>query len=194
MKVVTWAAAVLVTVGVMVAAVVLVGTQLRDVSVAATNPPTTTPPPPADPGDPLRITIPAIGVDAALVPVGLEDDGAMQTPGFGLAAWYSPGPRPGEPGPAVVVAHVDSKANGPDVFFRLRELAAGDEVVVHYRTSAVTFVVTGKEQAPKTALPANKIWNGATTPVLRLITCGGAFDRAARSYLDNVIVYADQLG
>jgi sortase (surface protein transpeptidase) len=118
----------------------------------------------------------------------------LQTPDFGLAAWYSPGPRPGEPGPAVVVAHVDSKANGPDVFYRLRELAAGDEVVVHYRTSAVTFVVTGKEQAPKTALPANKIWNGATTPVLRLITCGGAFDRAARSYLDNVIVYADQLG
>lgn len=190
MKAVTWVAAVLVA----VAAVVLVGTQLRDVSVAATNPPATTPAPPADPGDPLRITIPAIDVDAALVPVGLKDDGAMQTPDFGLAAWYSPGPRPGEPGPAVVVAHVDSKANGPDVFFRLRELAAGDEVVVHYRTSAVTFVVTGKEQAAKTALPTNKIWNGATTPVLRLITCGGAFDRSARSYLDNVIVYADQLG
>ncbi|GAB1516551.1 sortase domain-containing protein [Actinophytocola sp. KF-1] len=194
MKVVTWVAAVVVAVGAMVAALVIVGTQLRDVSVAATDPAATTPPPPADPGDPLRITIPAIDVDAALVPVGLKDDGAMQTPDFGLAAWYSPGPRPGEQGPAVVVAHVDSKANGPDVFYRLRELAAGDEVVVHYRTSAVTFVVTGKEQAPKTALPANKIWNGATTPVLRLITCGGAFDRAARSYLDNVIVYADQLG
>ncbi len=188
MKVVAWVAAVLVA----VAAIVLVGTQLRE--VAATTAPATTPSPPADPGDPLRITIPAIDVDAALVPVGLKDDGAMQTPDFGLAAWYSPGPRPGEPGPAVVVAHVDSKANGPDVFFRLRELAAGDEVVVHYRTKTVTFVVTGKEQAPKTALPAHRIWNGATTPVLRLITCGGAFDRAARSYLDNVIVYADQLG
>ena len=186
MKVVTWVAAVLVA----VAAVVIVGTQLREVSTAA---PTTTPPS-ADPGDPLRVTIPAIGVDAALVPVGLKPDGAMQTPDFGLAAWYSPGPRPGEPGPSVVVAHVDSAANGPDVFSRLGELVVGDEVVVHYRTSAVTFVVTGKEQAAKTALPANKIWNGATAPVLRLITCGGAFDRAARSYLDNVIVYADQLG
>lgn len=189
MKVLTWVAAAVVA----VAAVVLVGTQLRAVPVAATSPPATTPPP-ADPGDPLRVTIPAIGVDAALVPVGLKPDGAMQTPDFGLAAWYSPGPKPGEPGPAVVVAHVDSKANGPDVFFRLRELAAGDEVIVHYRTSSVTFVVTGKEQAAKTALPAKRIWNGATAPVLRLITCGGAFDRAARSYLDNVIVYADQLG
>jgi hypothetical protein len=58
----------------------------------------------------------------------------------------------------------------------------------------VTFVVTGKEQTAKTALPTEKIWNGASAPVLRLITCGGTFDRAARSYLDNVIVYADQLG
>jgi sortase (surface protein transpeptidase) len=188
MKVLTWVAAVLVAV-----VVVLVATQVREESTAATAPPATTPAP-EDPGDPLRVTIPAIGVDAALMPVGLKPDGAMQTPDFGLAAWYSPGPRPGEPGPSVLVAHVDSAANGPDVFFRLRDLAAGDEVVVHYRTSAVTFVVTGKEQAAKTALPANKIWNGATAPVLRLITCGGAFDRAARSYLDNVIVYADQLG
>lgn len=189
MKVVTWLAAVAVA----IAGMVLVGTHLRDTPVGATTAPATTAPP-ADPGDPLRITIPAIGVDAPLVPVGLEADGAMRTPDFGHAAWYAPGPRPGAPGPAVVVAHVDSKANGPDVFFRLRELAAGDEVVVHYRTSAVTFVVTGKEQAPKTALPTKRIWNGATAPVLRLITCGGAFDRAARSYLDNIIVYADQLG
>lgn len=188
MKVVTWLAAIAVA----IAGMVLVGTHLRESPVAATTAPA--PVPPADRGDPLRVTIAAIGVDAALVPVGLEANGAMRMPHFGFAAWYSPGPRPGEPGPAVVVAHVDSKANGPDVFSRLDELAAGDEVVVHYRTSAVTFVVTGKEQAAKTALPTERIWNGATTPVLRLITCGGAFDRAARSYLDNIIVYADQLG
>jgi sortase (surface protein transpeptidase) len=97
------------------------------------------------------------------------------------------------PGPAVVVAHVDSKEHGPDVFARLGELSEGDRVVVHYRTTTAAFAVTGKEQAAKTALPAEHIWNGATAPVLRLITCGGAFDRAARSYLDNVIVYADRL-
>ncbi|MGB3437805.1 MAG: sortase [Actinophytocola sp.] len=190
MKVVGWVVAAVIAVASVAA---LAGARLRDVSAAETDPRPTVPAP-ADPGDPLRVTIPAIGVDAALVPVGLKADGGMQTPDFGLAAWYSPGPRPGEPGPSVLVAHVDSKANGPDVFFRLRDLAVGDEVVVHYRTSAVTFVVTGKEQAAKTALPADRIWNGATAPVLRLITCGGAFDRAARSYLDNVIVYADQLG
>jgi sortase (surface protein transpeptidase) len=176
------------------AATVLIATQLREVTTSATTPPaTTSSPPPASMGDPVRVTIPAIGVDAQLVPVGLKADGAMQTPEFGLAAWYQPGPRPGEPGPAVLVAHVDSKANGPDVFYRLRELAPGDEVTVHYRDTTTTFAVTGKEQAPKTALPTERIWTGTTEPVLRLITCGGAFDRSARSYLDNVIVYADRL-
>jgi sortase (surface protein transpeptidase) len=144
-------------------------------------------------GEPLRVTVPAIGVDAPLTPVALLPDGAMETPEFGHAGWYSPGPKPGEPGPSVVVAHVDSKANGPDVFFRLRELAPGDHVTVHYENTATTFVVTGGEQAAKTALPTDRIWNGATAPVLRLITCGGPFDRAAGSYLDNVIVYADRL-
>jgi sortase (surface protein transpeptidase) len=153
---------------------------------------TTTQAPQAD-GDPLRVTIPAIGVDASLVAVGLRPDGAMQTPAFGQAAWYDKGPRPGQPGPAVVLAHVDSKAHGPDVFYRLRDLKPGDRVTIRYRSAARTFAVTSEEETPKTRLPAARIWADTSTPVLRLITCGGAFDRHAGSYLDNIIVYADQL-
>lgn len=144
-------------------------------------------------GAPERVTIPAIGVDATLVPVGLKPDGAVQTPAFGLAAWYRPGPRPGDRGPAVLLAHVDSRAGGPDVFGRLHELRQGDRVTVHYHDAAVTFAVTATEQIAKAELPADRIWNGARKPVLRLITCGGAFDDAAHSYLDNIIVYADRL-
>jgi LPXTG-site transpeptidase (sortase) family protein len=154
---------------------------------------TTTTAPPAELGTPTRVTIPAIGVDAPLVAVGLKPDGAMQTPEFGVAAWYDQGPKPGQPGPSVVLAHVDSKAHGPDVFYRLRDLKPGDEITVHYADRASTFAVTAKEQVAKTQLPTARIWNDATTPVLRLITCGGAFDRKAGSYLDNIIVYADQL-
>jgi len=181
-----------------VAAVVTVALQLRDLAAVPTTAPSTedTPTPvvaDAGPGAPTRVTIPAIGVDAALVPVGLKDDGSMQTPDFGAAAWYEPGPRPGEPGPAVVVAHVDSAVGGLDVFGRLRELRPGDQVTVHYPDSARTFVVTDLEQTAKADLPTTRIWNGTTAPVLRLITCGGAFDRGARSYLDNIVVYADRL-
>ena len=148
---------------------------------------------PSQLGAPTRVTIPAIGVDSKLVGVGLKPDGSMQTPDFGAAAWYDLGPKPGNPGPAVVLAHVDSKANGPDVFYRLRELKPGDQVTVHYPDRTITFAVTAREQTAKTQLPAAKIWNDAKTPVLRLITCGGAFDRKAGSYLDNIIVYADEL-
>lgn len=145
-------------------------------------------------GDPERVTIPAIGVDAPLVPVGLKADGAVATPEHGLAGWYEPGPRPGDRGAAVLLAHVDSKADGPDVFFRLRELKPGDRVSVAYHDATTTFVVTDTEQVAKSALPTERIWAPSKRPVLRLITCGGRFDEQARSYRDNVIVYADQLG
>ena len=188
--VVVMVAAVVIAAIAVVAAIQLDRSSTGPVSRSST---TASPPPPVHSGPPARVTIPAIGVDAPLVAVGLLPDGAMQTPDFGRAGWYDRGPQPGEPGPAVVVAHVDSKAKGPDVFKRLRELRAGDRVIVHYPDHDTTFAVTAKEQAAKTELPADRIWNGSATPVLRLITCGGAFDRRAGSYLDNVIVYADKL-
>ena len=173
------------------AVTILLAARLDQSAPTGTEATTATSAPPAL-GDPTRVTIPAIGVDAKLVPVGLNPDGSMHTPDFGLAAWYDLGPKPGESGPAVVLAHVDSKANGPDVFYRLRELKPGDRVTVSYAAGTKTFTVTAREEVAKTQLPTDKIWNGTKQPVLRLITCGGAFDRKAGSYLDNIIVYADE--
>lgn len=139
---------------------------------------------------PVRVVIPAIDVDADLVALGLNDDGSMEVPDFGLAGWYEPGPRPGEPGPAVIAAHVDS-VSGPDVFFRLRDLTAGDKIrVEHADGSDTTFVVKDSEQQLKVDLPVKRIWNDTDNMVLRLITCGGEFDTSERSYLSNLIVYA----
>jgi LPXTG-site transpeptidase (sortase) family protein len=144
-------------------------------------------------GIPTRVEIPAIDVDVELVPVGLRADGAMQTPDSGLAAWYELGPRPGSPGPAVVLGHVDSRA-GPDVFHRLHELVRGDRVTVHGHGGSATFVVGSSEQVAKDRLPYDRIWSDSTDPVLRLITCGGPFDAGTGHYLDNVIVYAHLVG
>ena len=140
--------------------------------------------------EPVRVVIPAIDVDADLVALGLNDDQSMEVPNFGLAGWYEPGPRPGEAGPAVIAAHVDS-VDGPDVFFRLSELAKGDEVAVKLADGATErFVVTRSEQQLKDELPVDRIWNDTDEVVLRLVTCGGEFDPAERSYTSNVIVYA----
>ena len=142
-------------------------------------------------GRPVSIRIPAIGVDARVVAVGLGPDRSMEVPPVDLAGWYEPGPRPGEAGPAVIVGHVDSR-RGPAVFFRLNRLRPGDRIVVgRARGGARSFVVERIERQPKQALPVARIWHPTRRPVLRLITCGGSFDRATGHYRDNVVVYAN---
>lgn len=138
---------------------------------------------------PARIVIPAIAVDATVIEVGIQDNGNMEVPPFGLAGWYKLGPAPGASGPSVIVAHVDSK-KGPDVFYHLKKLEPGDEISVYDENGDVaTFVVDSKEQQLKSELPTERIWNDTWEPVIRLITCGGDFDRSSGHYLSNVLVY-----
>jgi sortase (surface protein transpeptidase) len=139
--------------------------------------------------DPARVVIPAINADALIVYVGVLNDGNMDVPPFGLAAWFHVGPAPGAPGPAVIIGHVDSK-KGPDVFYRLKDLKPGDEILVYGKSGDVaTFVVDSSESILKSELPTDRIWNDTLEPVIRLITCGGEFDRSTGHYLSNTIVY-----
>ena len=144
-------------------------------------------------GEPQSITAEAIGVSAGTVGVGLDSDGAMEVPEVDLTGWYELGPRPGEPGPAVVVGHVDSQA-GPAVFFRLGELSGGDRITVGYEDGVeVDFEVVVVEQHPKDELPVDRIWGATDEPVLWLITCGGAFDSSTGHYVDNIVVLARRI-
>jgi sortase (surface protein transpeptidase) len=143
---------------------------------------------------PLGVRIPAIGVDAAgLVPLKIiPATGELEAPKeFTQTGWYAAGPVPGEPGPAVIAAHVDSAKDGPAVFYRLKELKAGDKVFVPRSDGVtVTFTVTGVERYPKNAFPTQKVHGPTPDRALRLITCGGSFDRTKGSYRDNIVVYA----
>lgn len=148
-------------------------------------------PPPSDVA-PWGIWIPRIGVEASLRELGLEPDGQLEVPDRAeIAGWYIGGPRPGETGPSVVAGHVDSRT-GPAVFARLSELRVNDLVHVVYRSGFVTtWRVTGVEQHPKDRFPTDRVYGNLEGPGLRLITCGGDFDRSERSYEDNVIVFAE---
>jgi sortase (surface protein transpeptidase) len=149
---------------------------------------------PARPTGPMTITIPSIGVKAGIVGIGLQADGAMQTPDPDQVGWYKRGPRPGAPGPAVLIGHLDSRTD-PAVFYRLRELHPGDKILIRQRGGPTTkFIVQRLERHPKTALPTNRIWPTTSKPLLRLITCGGSFNDATRHYRDNLIVYAARAG
>jgi LPXTG-site transpeptidase (sortase) family protein len=143
-------------------------------------------------GDPVRVRIPAIGVDAPLVRLGLDGGGALQVPRYEEAGWYAGGSRPGEIGPSVIAAHVDS-TTGPAVFYRLDDLEPGDEVFVDYRGATVGFTVREARSVTKTRFPTDQVYGATAAPELRLVTCAGAFDRRTRNYAANLIVWADLL-
>lgn len=140
---------------------------------------------------PVRLRIPAIGVDARVTKLGRLPDGTVDVPhSWGLVGWYDGGPRPGEPGPAVLLGHVDSRA-GPAVFARLAQLKAGDAVdVLGADGRSERFRVERVHRYPKSRFPTDEVYLPTVRPELRLVTCGGAFDRVTGHYVDNVVAYA----
>jgi hypothetical protein len=143
---------------------------------------------------PVRLEIASIAVSTGLQRLGKDRLGAVAVPSgphqWDTAGWYAAGTRPGDPGSAVILGHVDSKS-GPAVFYRLRELRPGDRVeVVRADGSRVRFAVQRVEQYPKARFPTADVYYPTLTPMLRLVTCGGAFDQDLRHYVDNVIVFA----
>jgi hypothetical protein len=139
---------------------------------------------------PVRLSIPAIGVDTSLIPLGLLRDGSLAVPPDGLeAGWYTGAPTPGELGPAVIAGHVDW--HGPAVFHDLGRLKVGALVTVGRADhSVVTFVVTKVGQYAKDNFPTAAVYGNSDFPGLRLITCGGVFDKSTGHYVDNVVVFA----
>jgi sortase (surface protein transpeptidase) len=140
---------------------------------------------------PVRVEIPRIGVASSLDRLGRAPDGTVQEPNrWAVAGWYTPGTRPGDPGSAVILGHVDSK-RGPAVFFRLRELRRGDMITIRRADgSSVRFVVERIEQYLKDRFPTDEVYYPTLTPALRLVTCGGEFDATVGRYRSNVIVFA----
>ncbi|HEY1702116.1 MAG TPA: class F sortase [Trebonia sp.] len=148
--------------------------------------------------DPVRLTIPAIGVSSSVIPLGANPDGSVAVPPLSeprLASWFDEGPAPGQDGPAAVYGHVDTAAAGPGVFYRLGDLTAGDMVDVALADQRVAdFQVYRVAQYPKDAFPTMTVYGNTPVPELRLITCGGRFDAAAGSYDDNIVAYARLTG
>ncbi|OZE93572.1 hypothetical protein CH299_27720 [Rhodococcus sp. 14-2686-1-2] len=149
---------------------------------------------PAAGSSPARIDIPAIDVDSDVIGLGLRSDGSMEVPPGGFpAGWYTGSPIPGQLGPSILAGHVDW-GGSPGVFYRLRDLAQGDDVTVTDQEGrTVRFVVSAVEQYPKAAFPTDEVYGDIDHPGLRLITCGGQFDSDISSYDDNIVVYADRI-
>lgn len=144
---------------------------------------------------PLVLTIPAIRVRSSLLQLGQEADGSLEVPAPGpqydQAGWYRYSPTPGSLGPAVIAGHIDSAAKGPSVFYRLGALKPHDVVQVSRADGSVAeFAVDAVRRYPKTDFPSGLVYGNTDHAALRLITCGGAFDRSSGHYVDNIVVTA----
>ena len=141
---------------------------------------------------PAEITIPKIGVHSVLVRLDRNLDGTVQVPSsFHVAGWYEHSVTPGQVGPSVILGHVDS-ASGPGIFYRLGTLRPGDRVVMKRLDGrSATFVITGVREYAKDSFPTLEVYGNTAGPTLRLVTCGGAFDRASGHYVSNIIAYGE---
>lgn len=141
---------------------------------------------------PARIDIADIGVSADVEALGLNGDGSLATPqDWNSAGWYAAGVSPGDPGPAVVVGHRDSEADGPAVFWRLGELVPGDVVTITQNDGNTSnFAVESVHQVSKADFPTGEVYGPSEHRLLKLITCTGGFDFSKRSYEDNLVVTA----
>ncbi|GLZ06265.1 hypothetical protein Acsp03_37310 [Actinomadura sp. NBRC 104412] len=141
---------------------------------------------------PKRIEIPRIKVRARVTGLGLDRDGTLAVPPLSRvdeAGWYEEGPSPGEPGPAVIVGHVDSRTEA-GVFYKLGALRPGALVRVHREDgTGPRFKVYRIESRPKDDFPTDRVYGDTARPEIRLITCGGRFDGDRGHYTENVIVY-----
>ncbi|MFD8702382.1 class F sortase [Kitasatospora sp. NPDC059648] len=142
---------------------------------------------------PTRLRIPQIAVEAPFTELTLNPAGQLNAPppdNKNLVGWYRDGVTPGERGSAVVAGHVDT-TKGPAVFLLLSLLVPGNKVEVSREDGTVAvFSVDSVQTFAKNAFPDQKVYGKTPDAQLRLITCGGAYDKKKRDYLDNVVVFA----
>ena len=146
---------------------------------------------------PMRIVIPAIGVNAPMTHLDLNANGTIQVPPLSdhnLAGWYDRSVMPGARGTSVILGHVDDYA-GPSVFFNIKNLRKGEAVyVLRSDGKTAVFSVDGVQKAVKTNFPTSDVYGNVPYPALRLVTCGGPFDAKSGEYLDSIVVYAHLAG
>ena len=144
---------------------------------------------------PVSLAIPAIGVQTSILHLGLTPQGSLEVPApgpdYNKAAWYRNSPTPGALGPAIINGHIDSAADGPSVFYKLGALQVNDTVrIARADGSVAVFEVDEVRRFRKKQFPTWLVYGDTNHAALRLITCGGPFDRDSGSYLDNIIVLA----
>ncbi|WP_433544305.1 class F sortase (plasmid) [Streptomyces sp. CA-294286] len=148
--------------------------------------------PPLPRSSATKLSVPAMTIEAPITGLGLDRAGRLATPPVDnprLAGWYRDGPSPGEAGTALIVGHRDTRT-GPAIFLNLNALDPGDTVsVLRADRRTAVFTVDAVRTYKKEAFPDAEVYGKTRRPELRLLTCGGKFDRKT-GYTANVVVFA----
>lgn len=141
---------------------------------------------------PTTLEIPAVHLKTKVEPVGIEESGRMGVPKlFDRVGILSPWTKPGEKGNAVIAGHVDHYT-GPAVFYPLKKLKSGDEVIVSDSSGKKLTYVVKKVEAYKTEeAPLETIFGKADQPKLNLITCTGRFDKKRQEHAKRLVVFTE---
>ena len=142
-----------------------------------------------------RVQIPRIAVNAPTVILGVDAQGTMLSPKNPMdIAWYTFSAKPGEKGNVVLSGHVDYVNFGPAVFWRLRELRPGDDVLLEVDGGRVfAYRVLAVATYDADTAPVQEIVGPTETEILTLITCTGAFDARNLEYADRLVVRAERV-
>jgi len=146
-----------------------------------------------EPGTPKTLSIPKIKVNAMVESVGLDSERKMDVPkDSDNVAWYNLGAKPGSVGSAVIAGHKDEASGAPSVFWDLKKLESGDEIIVTDENgNDYTYSVTEIKDYPDASFPLQKVFNTNGKPYLNLITCEGIFNESTRNYSHRTVVYSE---
>ena len=141
---------------------------------------------------PIALRLPAIAVNAPIIPVAELPDGSLAVPSNPhVLGWWYQSARPDSPvGTVVVIGHVDTARDGPGALFRLSKIQPGQRLALDTSTGQRQYVIRAVRSYPKTELPIRQVFDNTGQPRLVLITCGGSFDSQTRQYANNIVVYA----
>jgi len=145
-------------------------------------------------GEPVRLTIPSIGVDAHVQSVGLslKGTGDIGIPtNFTDVAWFNQSKIPGFPGVAIIDGHVDGKNVPKAVFYDLDKLQAGDVVQVTDSDGAILEFKVVRSQMYNQDASTEELLADRGVSELILITCGGDWNASERLYDERVVVFTE---
>jgi Sortase domain len=164
---------------------------------ATANRPDGSPPAPTSPAPatspaaaPIRLALPALAIDAPVVPVGVQPGGGMAIPDDPkVLGWWQGGARTGDRGTVVLAGHVDTAQAGAGALFPLSRAVPGQHVLLTTSQGTRDYVINAVRAYLKADLPS-EVFATTGQSRLALITCGGPFDPRTRQYADNLVVYA----